>query len=243
MIFENFLDRRGQRNPLRCSEPPLPQCVYGLMVRSQFHTADREDIVRQKVEGPLGCHAGVELPKEARGRVAWIHIRLRALRDHSLVELLEGREMHDHLSPNGQELRCWPLDFTKAQGKTRNGSQVVRDDLPHAAVSARHAPYKQSVLVNELDGCTVQLRLEYVARFVFEPPAHAFVETAHLGGILGRIQGQHRHDVLRVGKRTVRLHPHSLGRRIRSDQVGMRSLQSPKLAENPIVLRVVDLRP
>ena len=67
----------------------------------------------------------------------------------------------------------------------------------------------------------IQLRLEYVSGLVLEPLSHTFVEASDLGGILGRIQGQHGDGVLRVGKHTLRLGTHPLGRRIHGDQVGI----------------------
>ena len=68
------------------------------------------------------------------------------------------------------------------------------------------------------------------------------MESRQVVGIVGVFQRQHRNGVRHRGKARADAAMHPLGRRVRSDQLGMRLLQVTQLPVQRVVFAVADLR-
>jgi hypothetical protein len=151
----------------------------------------------------------------------------------ALVELLERPDSHDHLTSQGEKAGHRPIHGSQTQRDSRDRAYVLRDPLAPDAISPGRSPSQDAVFVDELDGRTIQLRLQHVLDRapIGQALTDALVESSQLPLLLSRVKAEHRGDVLDRLEALQRAAPHTLGGGIGSAESGVRLLQRSQLAE------------
>jgi hypothetical protein len=195
-------------------------------------------------ERPLRRDRGVLLAERSRGRVPRVRGRLLALRDQSLVQLLEAAERQIDLAAHLEERR---RDLTVSELHPHRDRldrpQVRRDILASYAVAARRAAYEDTVLVDQVDREPVDFRLRHV-RDVARAKPFADILVPLLERLVRRhfVERPHPRRVLDLLELLGRRRAHSLRRRLGRHQLRVRFLQRHELVVEAVVFGVRDLR-
>ena len=154
-----------------------------------------------------------------------------------LVEFFKTLFRHEDLTPHFQNFR--PVLSPQAQGNGANGAHVGGYVLAPVAITPGGALHQAAIFVTQADGQAIQLGLGAVGH-LFHPKklAHPFVEIRQFPVAEGVAQGQHGDLVTHLGKFLEGFSPHSLGGRVRRDQLGVGGFQFLEFAQQAIVLAV-----
>ncbi len=171
----------------------------------------------------------IELTQSTGGGIAWVGERLPTLFHQPLVELLEGRLLHDDLTPQREKGWNRPLPIAKAERDRSDGLDVGDDALTTETVATSGRARQQAILIDQLHRGTVELGLEHVLDLCLgsQGPAHPLVEA--LDGLrrgIG-IEAEHGGRMLDGGKGVQRLTTDPLCGRVRSEEVRETFLQPP----------------
>ncbi len=212
MESDDLVHRRHAAAELVDRKSPFPQRRQHLPMRRRFHALHVENVVDEQVERSLRGDLGIELAQRTGGGISWIGKRLLPGLEQPLVQLLEGRDPHNHLASDGEERRDATFPVPKHQRRGPNGAHVLRDPLPVLAVPPGGPPHQGPVLIDEFHRRPVELGLDHVRDPVPDRFPHALVEPAERGFLLRRVEAEHRDGVLHRGKLVERFPPHPLRR-------------------------------
>ena len=114
--------------------------------------------------------------------------------------------------------------------------------LTFDAVAAGRRAHEASVRIEQRHREPVDLQLAHVAAHRADRPLDAHPELAHLVVPERVVEAQHRPSVLHLREVRGGLATHTLRRRVRGLQLGVRGFEVHELAEETVVLGVGDLR-
>jgi hypothetical protein len=245
MVLEDLLERRHGANPGGDLEAPLLQRLDPLRVGGDRRAVRHDDVVGEQVQVAAGRHGRVQLADRPGRRVARRGVGLLSALHEPSVEALEIRDVHHDLAAQREQRGRRPYVGTQAERHGLDGPHVLRHALADEPVSTRDGPREHSVLVDELDGGAIELRLDDVGRLdpLTERLAHPLVEPPNVRLALCGIEREHRRDVLDGLELLLRLDPHPLGGRVRGEQPGVTLLQLGEARPEPVELGVGDRRP
>ena len=207
------------------------EIIQRLAVGRKAPSLAQLDVENQDIQLPLRHHAGVLLPKAARGGVARIgEERLTALLPGS-VQLLENLLGHKNLTPDNQPRRC----VLNPQRNAADGAQIFGHVLAGLAVAAGCAAHEGAIDILQRHGQAVHLGLDAVLRRL--DPRQKVTQLIRREDVLQTLQ---RH---RMGhRRKLRLAAHPLGRRIGAQEFRVGLLQGLQLAQKHVVVIIRNCR-
>ena len=191
------------------------------------------DVEEHDVQLPLRRDFWVQLPQGTCGGVPRIGKKRLSILLALLVEPREDCAGHEYLPPHDE-----PRDsLRQPQGDGLDGTEVLRDVLPHCPIPSRRAPDEQAVPVLQCHREAVYLGLHSILRRPdgITDPLVEPLQLLHGEHVLKALQ---RHLVAHLLKAVQHLSPHSLGGRIRGDMLRVGRLQLFQTAELMVVVIV-----
>ena len=193
-------------------------------------------------QGAVRGDRRVLLAERARGRVARVRRELLIRPGQPLVQLAEAGEREVDLAAHLDHGRR--AVAVHSQRDRLDRSQVRRHVLPLDAVAPRGASHEDAVLVREVDGEAVDLRLDH--------PGDVLVAAEPLANVVGPLgerlvgrhllQRAHRLEVPHLLEPVGRGRADPVGRRVRREQLGVGLLERDQLVVETVVLGVRDRR-
>src|SRR5690606_27342566 len=243
MVREHAVGVLREPDGVRHAQPPAAQRAEHVVVALEGRAPNREDLVGDEVERALRRVGRVGRGQRAGRRVARVRERLLAVLEQPAVQLLERAHVHHHLAAHGEQPRRAPAVQAQPQRHGRDRPRVRRDVLAAPAVAARDRTGEHAVLVDQLDGRTVQLGLQDEACVAGSIAAHAGDEARDDVALARRLEAGHGRYVLDRPELRGRLARDALRGRVGRDQVGEALFDALQRVEQAVVLLVRDLRP
>ena len=232
--------------------PPIQQSAldeWGTRFRRRIVISVQQK-VGVEVQPSLGDDVRLQRTQSSRSGVARIGCGSLAVGLTLLVQLAEGGVRHHHLAAHlkavGQSSAS-QLRRTDAERHGANGANVRGHILADRAVAARQSALQmrravRSGRVVQRQRQAVELQLADITHSLRSGQGFAYtlIPGAQIGLTVGVVQREHGPRVRRLHKAVARLAADPLRRRIRSNQLGMRRLQSAQTMEAPVVLGVAE---
>jgi hypothetical protein len=203
------------------------------------------DGVGAKLEGAQAVRIDVmELAQRARRGVARVREGLLPALEPPRVQPLEGGDRQRDLAAHRDVRRNPAALGVENQGDAVALAEVRRHVLALEAVAAGRADGEAPLLVHQLHAGAVELRLAHVLhRLVrLQQAPDAFVEGDQLFAAHGIVERQHRDAVLDLGEALGGRGADPLARGVQPRKSRVLAFQLLELAQQPVVLRIGDLR-
>ena len=189
------------------------------------------------VEAARRCDGGLKNTQRTSGRVPGIGEASQVVLFAFEIEPLEGLAVHHHLAADFERLPVLHGKWQRA-----DGAGVFSDLFSDNAVTAGNGLAERAVA--ETRGHRQPVHLQLCGITVGSPAQQFFdacVERAQLSLVERVVETEHGRTVRGFLKAFARLPANSLSRRIGREQLGMFALETLKLANELVILRVCDL--
>ena len=175
-------------------QPPGAQDGIRLALALDVEAAPRADAVDEHAQRTAGRHLGVLLAQRAGGRVAGVGEGRLARLDEAGVEVGEGGGREEDLATDLDQSRH--VITGQPLGHALDGADVVGHVLAGAPVTSRQRPHEAALLVEEVDGESVDLELGEVVGARADLALDALGPGLELLEGEGVVEAQHALDVV-----------------------------------------------
>jgi len=242
IVFDACRDIGGPADLLEVDpESPGVQGLKNIPMASEIDALADADPVCEEGQGAPSRDPRVELPQGAGGGIARIGERRFAGVQPPAVQGLKTGFLHvDFAADLDSGGKGSAASGLRAQRHGGNRLQVERDVLADFAVAARGAGDEVSVLVNQIDGGTVQFGFgdEGHRSGAVQELSDPLIESADVLLREGIGQAQHRAQMADGLKFLQRWRADASGGRIGRGKVGEGGLQLLKLQEETVIFRI-----